>query len=101
MVKNQISNKDKELNVKLLRKFGEQGLYKKAVGVGMMQAAINHNYDIEILNLSNSFLTLFRRTGNEDYATISRVLRRTAHTLHRQLLRQKKKNTDPRFLTLI
>lgn len=96
-----ISKHDKDLHIKLLHQFGEQGLYEKAVGIGMLQAATKPDYDIEILNLSESFLALYRRTGNEDYAGISRVLRRVAHALFRQLVKHEMKNLDPRFLKLV
>lgn len=85
----------------MLHKHGERGLYEKAVGAGMAEAATNSNYDVEILHLSESFLTLYRRTGNEDYAAVSRVLRRAAHAVYRQLVKKGAKNNDPRFLTLV
>jgi hypothetical protein len=96
-----VSKHEKELQVRLLRKHGELGLYEKSVGAGMMEAATNKNYDVEILNLSKSFWQLYCRTGNEDYASVSRVLRRAAHAIYRQLVKQGEKNSDPRFLTLV
>jgi len=96
-----ISKSEKEKQIRLLHRHGAQGLYEKAVGAGVMIAATNCNYDVEILDLSRSFFELYRRTGNEDYATVSRILRRAAHAVYRQLVRSGKKNSDPRFLTLV
>lgn len=76
-------------------------MYEKAVGAGMMEAATNKNYDVEILDLSKSFWQLYCRTGNEDYATVSRVFRRAAHAIYRQLVKKGQKISDPRFLTLV
>lgn len=101
MATSQISKKEKDLYVKLLNQFGEQGLYEKAVGKAMCQAAINVDYDVYVLNLSDSFLALSRRTGNKDYAVISRVLRRTAHAVYRQLIKRNLKKINTRFLNLI
>ena len=99
-----ISEKVKSTHVNLLNKFGEQGLYERSVGAGMTQAAKIKHPEITVLNLSDSFYALYRSTGEQDYAIISRALRKAAHTIHRQL---KKSGADPldiksnkRFLTL-
>lgn len=95
----QVNKRDKELYTKLLHQFGEQGLYEKTCGAGMLNSAASPDADIEMLNLSESFFQLYRKTGNEDYATVSRVLRRAAHRVMRELVKQRKEKVpDPRFL---
>lgn len=103
MVK-KISDKVRETHIKLLNRLGEQGLYERSVGAGMIQSTKIKHPEVTILNLSESFYSLYRSTGDESYAVISKVLRKAAHTIHRQL---KKQGADPldyqeskRFLTL-
>ena len=96
-----ISKRDKELYLSLLQTLGEVGLYQKAVGMGMTKAATNLACDKEILDAAESFLLLYRRTGNDDFATISKVLRRTAHSIMRELVKQTGKTPDSRFLILV
>lgn len=99
MASKRINKRDKDLHIKLLHQFGEQGLYEKICGVGILSAATNTNADIELLNLAEAFFTLFRQTGNDDYAAISRALRRSAHRIMRELMKQKEgKMPDSRFL---
>jgi len=60
------------------------------------------NPEIEILNLSESFFSLFRSTGNEDFFVIGRALRRAANKLYRQFLRiNKEKEVNLRFLNVV
>jgi hypothetical protein len=99
-----ISQKVKNTHVNMLNKFGEQGLYERLVGAGMTQAAKIKHPEITVLNLSDSFYALYRSTGDQNYAIISKALRKAAHTIHRQL---KRGGADPldnktykRFLTL-
>ena len=88
-------------HVSTLKNKGELGLYRKIVGSGIINSLEIQNPDIEILNLSDSFFSLFRRTGESDYFIIGKVLRRSAHTIYRQLLRMKKNQVNARFLNIV
>ena len=98
-----ISKKVIDSHLQLLHKLGTDGLYKRAIGVAMMSVAKINNPDIGLLDLSDSFLSLYRRTGELEYLTISRVLRRSAHVVYRQLMKQNnnKKPNMKRFLTVV
>lgn len=83
-----------------LTKYGEDGLYKKTVGAGFLMLLKVANPDVEIMDYSDAFFALYRRTGDESFFQIGRVLRRASHTIYRELMRQnkeKKPNFD-RFL---
>lgn len=95
----QVNKRDKDFYSKILHKFGERGLYEKAFGAGMINSAAEKDADIIILNLSESFFRLHRRTGNDDYAVIGKALRRAAHRVMRELIKQRsEKIPDARFL---
>lgn len=96
-----LSKNEKELYLKLLRDFGAEEFYQRAVGEAMIRAADDTESDSQIMDLADSFFYLYRRTGNEEYACISRVLRRVAHTVSRQLIKQYDKKPDSRFLVAV
>jgi len=88
--------------LQLLKTKGEEGLYRYIVGNGVMRSIKVRNPEIEILNLSESFFSLFRSTGNEDFFVIGRALRRAANKLYRQFLRiNKEKEVNLRFLNVV
>ena len=93
--------KDSYLN--MLVTFGEDGLFQRCVGQGMMKSADYKDVDLKMLDLATSFYKLFKRTGNERFATISRAQKRAAHVVYRQLLRinEDKRPNHKRFLTLV
>ena len=93
--------KDSYLN--MLITYGENGLFQRCVGKGMIRSTEIKDIDVKMLDLAVSFYKLFKRTGNEKFAIISRALKRAAHVLYRQLLRinEEKKPNYKRFLTLI
>ena len=82
--------------LKLLAK-GDEGFYKYVLGSAFNSKAEHAYPDVKLLNVSESFFALFRQTGNENYFTIGRIMRRAAHRLHRTLGEQ----TDERFLHMI
>lgn len=84
--------------IKLLKKTGEKEMFNKCVGQAFIQAANTKNIDIELLNLSEDFYLLFRHENLEEYAIISKILRRTAHLVHRKLNSNK---LNDRFLRAI
>ena len=86
----------------LLDSKGEEDLYRHVVGIGVMRAVRVRNPEIEILNDSESFFALYRRTGNDSYFKIGKALRRAAHKLYRQFLRiNTEKDKNARFLHVV
>lgn len=84
--------------LELLKSSGEEGLYRKSLGVGIIRFANQtKSPEIEYLDLSDAFFTLNRRNDQEEYFIIGKVLRRTAHTLYRQL----KQPSNKRFLNVV
>ena len=97
-----ISKKRREEYVKLLHNSGEDRLYAAAVGVGMKASAHCSSPEVQILDESDAMLSLYRRTGKEEYFIISKLLRKAAHVVYRQLLAQdsNKRPNRKRFLTV-
>ena len=104
MVSKKISERVKTTHLQILHKLGQQGLYERAVGAGMLQSSKMPHPEIHMLDVSEAFFSLFRSTGNNEYATISRILRKAAHAVYRQLRKQNKEELpeqhSKRFLTL-
>ncbi len=102
MVSKSISKKRREEYVKLLHSSGEERLFAAAVGIGMKESARYSNSEVQILDESDAMLYLYRRTGKEEYFIISKLLRKAAHVVYRQLLAQNsdKKPNRKRFLTV-
>ena len=88
-----ISDRVKETHLQLLKKIGEEGLYKQAVAACLLSPAVGKIPEIEVLDLSEAFLALYRRTGEQDFLIICKSLRRAAHKVYREL---SKKSTDKR-----
>lgn len=86
-----------------LKRYGEEGLYRHAIGQSIMLSAKCPEIDVVVMDYADSFFVLYRRTGEEEYFTIGRTLRRAAHTLYRELLRQNKerKPNFDRFLNAV
>jgi hypothetical protein len=89
--------------IAMLKKHGEEGLYRRTVGAGFLRLTKIENPDLEALDYSDAFFILYRRTGEDMYFSIGRSLRRAAHTIYRELLRQNKtkKLNFKRFLNVI
>ena len=102
MASKSISKKRREDYVNILRASGGDKLYAAAIGVGMKAAAHCLNPEDQILDESDAMLYLHRRTGKEEYLIISKLLRKAAHVVYRQLLAQNsdKKPNRKRFLTV-
>lgn len=97
-------NEDLQIKyLNMLRQLGENGLFRRAVGTGLIDSGDVSEPDLEILNLAEAFFALHRRTGNENYFIIAKVLRRAAHVVYRELMRQNKdkKPNFQRFLNVI
>jgi hypothetical protein len=57
--------------------------------------------NIEFLEWSQQFLTMYRREGDQVYLEMSRIFRRAAHKIYRALLKKKMITYNPRFLNLV
>lgn len=91
-----------ERYVSILKSKGEEGLYRHVVGTGVMRSVKVPNPEIEILDMSEAFFALFRRSGDDNYFVIGKVLRRAAHKLYRQFLHiNKDKKKSGRFLNVV
>lgn len=83
--------------LKLLAK-GDEGFYKYVLGTAFNSRVDHQNPHVKLLSISESFFSLFRQTGNENYFTIGRIMRRAAHRLHRLL---GDTPADKRFLHIV
>ena len=97
-----ISDVRREEYVKLLHLSGEDKMYQTVIGIGMKASANCSNPEDSILDESDAMLFLYRRTGEEEYLTISKLLRKAAHVVYRQLVIQNsdKRPNHKRFLTV-
>jgi hypothetical protein len=104
MAQKTINKLQREVHLKSLKKHGAQGFYERIVGAGMMKAASMDNPEVIMLDRAEAFMALSRRDGEykQEYFIISKILRRAAHIVYRQLLRQNKsKKTNNRFFNLV
>lgn len=86
----------------MLLEHGEEGLYRRAVGMGIMRYASNIKYpEVELLDLSEAFFIAHRRGEEYIIFTIGKVLRRAAHTLYRRLMKENDKEINVRFLNVV
>jgi len=87
---------------KLLVQKGEEHFYKCAVGSGFMDRLNCKHSEILVLDRAEAFFTLFRQTGNDNYFTIGKILRKAAHRLYRDRFRSSQEpETNSRFLHLV
>jgi hypothetical protein len=68
---------------KLLKDVGEIKFFKHILGTGNIARRHFDYPEIMMLDQSEAFFALFRTTGNNNYFTIGRLLRRAAHKLYR------------------
>ena len=103
MASKKITQRIKDINLKILEESGEDGLYDKIVDAAIAVTSLGRSgQEIELLDFSESFMNLYRRTGENDYKLISKVFRRAAHKVHRELIKIKKQAAkDARLLTLV
>lgn len=104
-----MNEKIKKDIVNLFLEFGEDKLYKNLLVqaikriISFMQnpEEFNISPDKELLILSENFLSMYR-SGEEDYyLTISKIIRRAAHKIHRLLLKKHLVKKDENFITLV
>jgi hypothetical protein len=86
----------------LLKDVGEARFYSHVFGTGVLALRHFEHPENMMLDQSEAFFVLFRTTGNRNYFTIGRILRRAAHRLYRD---GKRKNpeypTNARFLASV
>jgi hypothetical protein len=88
--------------LKSLKKHGDDVFYKKVVGLAFIRKAdeVSASPHVELLELSECFFKLARRTGEGVYFDIAKILRRAGHAVYRELVRQNKAEKDARFLSI-
>lgn len=98
-----LSSATREKYINFFDTYGEEGLYKRIVGSGLLSSAQIPDPEVRILDDSEGFFILFRRSGEEKFFVIGKVLRRAAHVIYRELMRQNKdrKPNFQRFLNAI
>ncbi len=103
MAVKKLSDQHIKTYLEMLIEHGEDGLYRKVIGTGFLRYASSIKCpEVEILDLSDAFFAAHRRNGDEILFTVGKVLRRSAHTLYRTLLRQDtKRPINKRFLNAI
>ena len=89
--------------VRRLKSSGEEGLYRFAVGQGVIAKTVSHCPDLDLLNQAESFFSLYRNNGDDRYFVIGRVLRKAAHRLHRAFMKKEQNypSYNNRFITLV
>lgn len=91
-----------EIYEKLLESKGEEGFYRSIIGAGMIRATKIPQPEMEILEMSEAFFALNRRTGEERYFTIGKILRRAAHKIYRELRRMDStRQINNKFLRMV
>jgi hypothetical protein len=98
-----ISKKRREEYIRLLFNAGEDRFYQAVIGIGMKQSVHVPNPEDSILNESDALLKLYKATGKEEYLVLCKLLRKAAHVVYWQLIKQdpNKKHNAKRFLTLV
>ncbi len=86
----------------ILRSRGEAGLYKYALGLGVINRVDYAFTEVMLLDKSDAFFSLARGTGNDNYFVIGRVLRKAAHRLYRYAHKDNEEHpVNGRFLNLV
>jgi hypothetical protein len=86
----------------LLRDVGEDRFFSHVFGNGVSARRHYEFPEITMLEQSDAFFSLFRTTGDANYFTIGKILRRCSHKLYRE---GRRKNPEypinKRFLALV
>lgn len=99
----QLSEELRDKYLELLKVHKEDYVYKYTVGMGLTSLDNNPEIDSIILDYAEAFFSLYRRTGDEEYFTLGKILRRAAHVLYRENKKKSKnlKSNHKRFLSLV
>lgn len=89
--------------IEFLSKSGEEGLYKYLKSIAFSKNLEHPELEIEFIDTSDDFFSLYRSTGEEDYFIIGKILRRVGHAVYRYGFKTdpKKKINKKKFLNLI
>lgn len=88
----------------LLNNEGEDVVYEYLLEYGMLRYnyKIETSPDLEFLNISNRFFSLFKETGNDSAFQLGRIFRRAANSLYRKLIIiNKNKKISNKFLNVV
>jgi hypothetical protein len=85
----QVTKKIRDEYETILRSVGESGLYSNVLCAGILHRKHIDAPELMMMDQSDSFFSLYRTTGNENYFVIGRVLRRVAHRLYRESMKLK------------
>ena len=97
-----ITRKIKQDYETLLKNVGELKFYRRVLGSCIISAHENEHPEIMMLDQAEDFFALYRRTGNDNYFTIGKILRRASHTLYREFHRSTDEfPRNARFLNVI
>jgi hypothetical protein len=72
----------------LLKNIGEVKFYRRVLGSGVIAAHEMDHPEIMMLDQAEDFFSLYRQTGNNNYFTIGKILRRASHKLYREFARK-------------
>jgi len=89
--------------MELLAKKGEEGLYNYLRKTAFAKVGEQPGLEIEFINTSDDFFSLYRSTGEEEYFLLGKILRRVGHATYRYALKlnSNKKVNKKKFLNLI
>lgn len=97
-----IPNKLKKEYEDILKRKGENYLYRQLLGSSYLDKDKYENLEILLLDRSDGFFSLFRQTGNDNFFVIGKILRRVAHKLYYFCLKNGEKVcSNSRFLIRI
>lgn len=98
----QPNKSQKDYYLKLLDQSGIEGIYRKAIGKAFLHLPDESTIDLNLMDLSDSFFSLHKQTGEEKFFQIGKALRRAAHMVYRELMRMnKRKPKNIRFLNVV
>jgi len=85
---------------------GEEKLFKHVIGNAILISTRVPYPEILLLDQSDEFFVMFRRTGDNNYFEIGRVLRRAAHKIYREFAKTYKNNNldypiNAKFLNIV
>lgn len=91
-----------EFYEKSFKSLGAIKFYNKILGDGVLERNNCDYPEIELLNRAEDFFSLARRTGNDNYFCIGKILRKAAHRLYRDGQRRNSEYpVNTRFLRII
>lgn len=86
----------------LLKDVGEERFFKHILRTGVLARKHLEHPEEMMMDQSDAFFALFRTTGNRNYFTIGRVLRRAAHRVYRDSKnKNKERKINNRFLDIV